>query len=119
MGWQGFVPLPLFIFSGVVTVICFLILKFINLSWSSQDAFLQPCDGPFVSEELDRRQKVRAERNNKRVQSDNIDETELDTNLRGDKWKDLHMQIAAARHGLRTVCFLHKHVFFTNEDVRK
>lgn len=82
-----------------------LIIDTTNLSWSSQDEFLQN-DGPFVSEELDRRQKVRAERNNKRVQSDNIDENELDTNLRGDKWKDLHMQIAAARHGLRTICFL-------------
>lgn len=69
-------------------------------SHSSQDAFLEEDDGAFVQDELARRQKVRQERDSRVATGENF-EADLDTSLRGGKWKDAHMQLAASRHGLR------------------
>ena len=51
----------------------------------------------FVRDELARRQKVRQDRNDKR-QGDGGETMDMDLALKGEKWKEMHMQLAASCH---------------------
>ena len=56
--------------------------------------------GPIVRDELARRQKIRHERSKRKHESEDPDELNLDDSLKGGKWKEQHMHIAAGRHSL-------------------
>lgn len=53
-------------------------------------------DSDQVTEELSRRQKVRFDREKR--QADGVDDNmDIDASLKGGKWKEMHMQLAASR----------------------
>ena len=49
-----------------------------------------------VVNELQRRQQVRTSKN-RRTETEETDELDLDASLKGGKWKDMHMQLAVSR----------------------
>eukprot|EP00434_Breviolum_minutum_P030986 symbB.v1.2.027404.t1/scaffold2808.1/size69842/6 len=60
------------------------------------DDFLDANDSDQVTEELSRRQKVRFDREKR--QADGVDDNmDIDASLKGGKWKEMHMQLAASR----------------------
>ena len=65
-----------------------------------KDSFLEDDSGPIVTDELARRQKVRYERSKRKGEAEDPDELNLDDSLKGGKWKEQHMHIAAGRHSL-------------------
>ncbi|CAK9064346.1 unnamed protein product [Durusdinium trenchii] len=63
-----------------------------------EDCFLFEEDHPDVQAELSRRQKVRENRESKKTQAEeNMDDTEPSSPKSGEKWKALHMNLAASR----------------------
>ena len=65
----------------------------------TEDAFLEDESCGFVQDELNRRQKVRHDRAKRQAQ-DAPEELDLDSSLRGGKWKEMHMSMAASSHSL-------------------
>ncbi len=52
-------------------------------------------DSDSVADELSRRQKVRSDREKR--QADGVDDNvDIDASLKGGKWKEMHMQLAAS-----------------------
>ena len=59
-------------------------------------------DSDIVEDELSRRQKRREDRSKRSQDKEPEDPLDLEASLKGDKWKESHMQLAASSHGLRT-----------------
>lgn len=60
------------------------------------DAFLDDDTSDRVVNELQRRQQVRTSKN-RRTETEETEELDLDASLKGGKWKDMHMQLAVSR----------------------
>ena len=94
--------------------------------WTVQDAFLYADDSDEIIEELLSREKKKADRTRRRSeQQDGQVQDDLDSITKGEKWKDLHMTIAASRSVPRNslcrrrsgVCFMKEKYFWKFDAV--